>query len=82
MSLSTEGVADFHAWTPWSMDRGGRPDCAKPIETDGGRDALDAAVIRLSATVVNDHLRMHALTILDDLDLPVPKCSRRPPVAS
>ena len=29
----------------------------------------------ISATVVNDHLRMHALTI-DDLDLPVPKCSR------
>jgi hypothetical protein len=59
-------MTDFHVWTPgaWIVASGRvartDPDGRKP-------DRLDAAVIHLDGSVVNEHLRANALSI-DDLD--------------
>ena len=59
---------DFHIWTPanWIMSRG---EIARTNLDMRGKDAADAAVIRLSPDVVTPHLRRHALTV-NDLDPP------------
>jgi hypothetical protein len=57
-------MADFHVWTPgdWISASG---EIARTNPDASGRDQLDAAVIRLDASAINDHVREHALTAAD-----------------